>query len=124
MDINLDSELISKDEVDLLKSMFYSTFLIALELTLSTQIPPFVADLSTELIENSSLEREATNYEEKGDESLISQRDNISIGKARADNDMIGKKFCRVKDAHSDGSLSSGVEKNTKITCYPNVPGN
>lgn len=40
VDINLDSELISKDEVDLSKSTFYSTtFRTALvELTLSTQI--------------------------------------------------------------------------------------
>lgn len=76
-----------------------------------------------ELIENSSLEREATTYEEKRDESLISQKDDdVSIGKDRADNN--DKKFCGVKDAHSDGSLSSGVEKDTKITCYPNVPGN
>ncbi|KYN06633.1 Ropporin-1-like protein [Cyphomyrmex costatus] len=97
-DINLDSELISKDEVDLSKT-----------------------DLSTELIENSSLEREITN-EGKGDKSLTDQKNDSSIGKDSADNnDTISKKFYGVKDANK--SLSSGVEKDAKITCYPNVPG-
>ncbi|KYM75945.1 Ropporin-1-like protein [Atta colombica] len=101
VDINLDSELISKDEIDLSKT-----------------------DLSTELIENSSFEREITNYEEKGDKSLTNQKDDSSIDKNSTDNnDMINKKFCGVKDANSDRSLSSGVEKDAKITCFPNVPG-
>jgi len=54
---------------------------------------------------------------------LTSQKNDVSVGKDRVDN-MIGKKFCEVKYANSDGSLSSKIEKNTKITCYPNVPGN
>ncbi|KAL6257444.1 hypothetical protein P5V15_011015 [Pogonomyrmex californicus] len=82
-DVNLDSELISKDEVDLSKT-----------------------DPSTEPIENSSFERETSNYEEKGDESLPSRKDDKAV-----------------KDANSDGSLSFAEERDTKITCYPNVPG-
>ncbi|XP_011166595.2 ropporin-1-like protein isoform X1 [Solenopsis invicta] len=89
VDINLDSELISKDEVDLSKT-----------------------DLSMEPMENSSLERETTNYKES--ESL-SQKDDSK--------NTIGKKFCGVKDSNSDGSLSSGVKKHMKIMCCPNVPG-
>ena len=81
--------------------------------------------MSTELIENSSFEREITNYEEKRDKSLTNQKDDSSIGKNSTDNnDMINKKFCGIKDANSDRSLSSGVEKDAKITCFPNVPGN
>lgn len=56
---------------------------------------------------------------------MTNPKDDSLIGKDRTDNnDTIGKKFCGVKDANSDGSVSSGVEKDTKITCYPNVPGN
>ncbi|KYQ46963.1 Ropporin-1-like protein [Trachymyrmex zeteki] len=84
----------------------------------------FGTDLSTELIENSSFEIEATNYEEKEDKSLTNQKDDGLIGKDSTDNsDTISKKFCGVKDANSDRSLSSGVEKDAKITCFPNVPG-
>ncbi|XP_071632068.1 ropporin-1-like protein [Temnothorax longispinosus] len=98
-DVDINSELISKDEVDLSKT-----------------------DLS-ELIDNSSLEREATNYEEKRDESSTSPKGDALTGKDRADYDVtIGRKFCGVKDAN-DESLSSEIEKATKVTCYPNVPG-
>ncbi|TGZ32237.1 Cytochrome P450 9e2 [Temnothorax longispinosus] len=97
-DVDINSELISKDEVDLSKT-----------------------DLS-ELIDNSSLEREATNYEEKRDESSTSPKGDALTGKDRADYDVtIGRKFCGVKDAN-DESLSSEIEKATKVTCYPNVP--
>lgn len=65
-----------------------------------------------EPMENSSLERETTNYKEN--ESL-SQKDDSK--------NTIGKKFCGVKDSNSDGSLSSGVKKHMKIMCCPNVPG-
>ncbi|XP_011861545.1 PREDICTED: ropporin-1-like protein [Vollenhovia emeryi] len=96
-DVDINSELISKDEVDLSKT-----------------------DLS-EPIENSSVEKEVTNYGEKGDESSIDPKDDASAGKDYADNDAIGRKFCGVKDANDDGSLSSEMEKGTKF--YPNVPG-
>ncbi|KAL0122047.1 hypothetical protein PUN28_007082 [Cardiocondyla obscurior] len=91
-DVDINSELISKDEVDLSKT-----------------------DIS-EPIENSSLEKETINLEEKGDEYSISQKNN-----EQDNSDMIGKKFCGVKD--NDGSMFSGMETHMKVTCYPNVPG-
>lgn len=123
-DVDVNSELISKDEVDLSKSKSFDRVSRHARLLYLFKFPStqflLVADPS-ELIENSSLEKEATNYEEKGDESST-QKDDVSTGKDHTDNDMIGKQFCGVKYAN-EGSLSSETEKRIKVTCYPNVPG-
>ena len=55
---------------------------------------------------------------------MTNQKDDSSIDKDSTDNNDISKKFCEVKDVNSDRNLSSGVEKDAKIACFPNVPGN
>lgn len=102
VDVNLDSELISKDEIASSKT-----------------------DLSTEPMANSSFERELINYEEKETESLVNRKNDDSIGNDCAKNKdaTIDKKFCGTNDANSDGSLFLETEKDGEITCHLNVPG-
>lgn len=71
-----------------------------------------VADLSTEPIESSSLERE---------EKLNAFIDEDRMGKDKE----IGERFCGTKDtSNSDGSIFSGAnEKDTRGSCRLNVPG-
>lgn len=88
VDVNLDSELISKDEIDLSKT-----------------------DLSMEVTASSSYEKEIIRREEKGSIECTNEES------------AIGEKFCGVKDANSDGSAFSEVEKDAKTVRCPYVPG-
>ncbi|XP_050452868.1 uncharacterized protein LOC126852275 [Cataglyphis hispanica] len=101
-DINLDSELMTKDEIVSSKT-----------------------DLSTEPMMNSSFERELTNYEEKETEESLASRKNdlISNDSAKNEDDTIDKKFCETDDANSNGSPFFEVEKVGEIMCHLNVPG-
>ncbi|EFN75029.1 Ropporin-1-like protein [Camponotus floridanus] len=101
MDINLDSELISKDEIVSSKT-----------------------DLSIEPMANSSFEKELDNEEKETDISLASRRDNfISNDCSKSKNNTIDKKFCGIDNVNSDGSLVFEIEKDGEITCHLNVPG-
>ncbi|XP_029172404.1 ropporin-1-like protein [Nylanderia fulva] len=93
-DVNLDSELMSKDEIVSSKT-----------------------DLSTEPMANSSSERELTN-EEKEDEFLANKRKDAK-NKDRTN----AKKFCGTDDVNSDESLFFEAEKEREVTCRLNIPG-
>lgn len=98
VDIILNLEFIPKDEIDFSKT-----------------------DLSTELVESTSLEGEDINRERK-EESSISQKD-ASISKDSANqDDAVGEKFCGTENVNSNESIPSEGEQDTNLV-YPNVPG-
>jgi len=118
--VNLNLELISKDEIDSSKSMS-AVFSVFTFFDFILIVFLCLADLSTDLIESISFEKDI-HHEEKGEESSISRGDTSLSRDCTNKGDTIDERSRGVKDANSDENTFS--ERDTNVIHHPNVPGN